>query len=884
MHPANENPVTDKPNPTAPTAGQRPPMRWIDSIRFRLVIGLLVLLVILTGSGMALIWLRAMPMLVEQRHELNGRIGESLVRSLLQHFSQAEAVSRALARLVEALPRDDNLIHKTIPPVLDNIELNKLIVGGGIWPEPHRFNPANERNSFFWDRNPDGQLQFLNGYNEPEGAGYHHEEWYVPAKLQGNRQSYWSRSYTDPYSLQPMVTCTTPFFFDGVFAGVSTVDLKLEGVHALVQQTFQQQSGYAFVVDRNNKFIAFPDMSLVITARQDDKEKPHQDYIYTSELALQYPVFAPLADQLNLLNLHGETRANREREAVKQLAAAIAADSYQIDQQEARVIAHNLQAEPNNNLTILTHFRAQDDLLLRQPVDVAVYEMPRTHWKIVTVFPVAEATRAARDISTTLSWLTMGGIIVWGALLLLFVWKVFFRRLQYMTSQVMLAAREDRELALEHATEDELGQFAFWYNLRTQQLHQALEQAREVTQKLSDENREHQLTAALLQKSLAMQHAILDSANLIIVSTDTSGIILACNAGTRKLLGYSEQDLIGKTFPHRLIETAQLQEYADHLQSRFNISVSGFSLFTTAPEQGTREENEWQFIRKDGSRCHILLSVTPVLNPSHQLEGWLAVGSDITERKQAEESLKAAKLMAESTSRAKTNFLANMSHELRTPLNAVLGFTRRLQKKLVSRIDERNMDALDTIERSANHLMALINDLLDISKIEAGQMDLQLTEFNLGDLIAEVHEDTRTLAEGRPLNYGYQLPRHPVALQADRKKIKQVLYNLISNALKATEHGSIDIQLSEPHADGQVSILVTDTGKGISPDDSRKLFQKFRNLDTYVDGKASTGLGLYLTLQLVKLHQGNISFESTPGKGTCFTVTLPLQHKAQDAG
>jgi PAS domain S-box-containing protein len=859
-----------------------PAIRWHRSIRFRLAVGLLGLLAVLVGSSMAIIWLRGMPLLQEQRHQLNETIGRNLVNTLRQHFSQAQAVSRSLAHLAETLPADDPLMRRVIPRVLDNTDLRNLIAGGGLWPEPHTFKPEHERHSFFWGRNAHGELAFYNGYNDPAGPGYHQEEWYVPAKHQQGSDSYWSRSYTDPYSLQPMVTCTTPYFIAEKFAGVVTVDLRLEGVHALIQQTFKQQPGYAFVVDRNDKFIAFPDMSLVITRRQDEKGKAYQDYIFAAELALQKPVFAPIADRLALVSHRNASLANRDSDEVKKLADHIAGASYQIDKQEARVIAHNLSGTPPTDLELLAQFQAGDDLLLRTAVDVAIYQMPHTFWKIVAVFPVSETTRTASAISRSLSWITLAGTAVWGLLLFYFIWRVFFRPLRRMTNRVMRAARENREIVLDHPDDDELGQFAYWYNLRTHQLNDALEEARQVSRKLSSENREHQLTATLLEKSLAMQQAILDSANLIIISTDTAGMILTCNAGTEKLLGFREEELIGKTFPHQLIDRAQLQHYQDTLLARYGTRVGGFDLFITAQDRGDKEENEWLMTRKDGSHCNVLLSVTPVLNPSHEREGWLAVASDITQRKQAEEDLKTAMLLAERSSRAKTHFLANMSHELRTPLNAILGFTRRLQKKLLNQIESRHMDALDTIERSANHLMALINDLLDISKIEAGQMDLQITEFDLVKLMEEIHEETRPLAEGRPIDYSCHLPSQPVLILADRMKLRQIIFNLLSNSFKATEHGAIDIQLSAPHADHSITLKVSDTGKGISPEDSRKLFQKFSNLDTYVDGKASTGLGLYLTLQLVKMHNGNISFESTPGKGTCFTVKLPLRLQTVD--
>lgn len=867
--------MTERPQHQGRQSQAHPRLTWRSSIRVRLGIGLFALLLMLTAVILAIIWWRALPMLLEQRKELNQQIGTGIVRSLQQQFSQAEAISRAMARLVEILPHDDNLIRSTLPALLDNVEMGDLIAGGGIWPEPHQFHPQDERHSFFWGRDPQGQLQFFDGYNDPAGPGYHQEEWYVPARLQHSGQSYWSRSYTDPYSRQPMVTCTTPFFLDGKFAGVTTLDLKLEGVHGLLQATFRRHAGYAFVLDRNNRFIAFPDMSLVTDLPIG--ANPTADFITSRELALHHPVFAPVAEKLALLNHHHESRANQDSDDVKQLASQIAEASYQIEPAEARVIAHNLRQQRSDNLTVLAQLQTQNDLLLREPVNITVYQMPGTYWKVVTVFPVSDIEQAARNITRTLSAMTLAGLVVWGLLLFLFIWRTFFHRLQFMTRQLQHAVAEDRETTLEHNTADELGLFAYWYNLRTAQLHAALDHARQASDKLTDENREHQVTGSLLEKSLAMQRAVLDSANLIIISMDINGLILSCNAGTTKLLGYQESDLVAKTFPHTLIDRNQLALQRDRLKAHFHADFSGFELFTAAPERGEKEDSEWRFARKDGSICTIQLSITPLLNPAHQLEGWLAVGSDITERKQAEQRLRNAIAQAEQSSQAKTRFLANMSHEFRTPINTVLGFARRVQKKLQEQGNERYADALATIERSAHHLLGLINDLMDVARIEASHMELDVTRFNLAELVEQVHDENRPQAEGRPINFGYQLPHQDVWIEADRARLHQVLQALVSNAFHSTEHGSIEILLSEPHHDHTVTLQVTDTGKGISPEDRRKLLQKFSSLDFYVDDRASTGLGLYLAQQLVKLHRGTLTFDSSPGHGTRFHITLPVQ-------
>lgn len=858
---ANNPPVDDRP----------PAVAWHQRIRVKLLAGLFALFVAMAGVNLWLIWMQGLPLLLRESEQLNQQIAENLVNSLNQQFKQAETLSRDLANIAEVVPYDTTDYQRIFPHLMNFPGLQDLIAGGGIWPEPHRFDPARERRSFFWGRDSSGKLQYFDDYNNPQGPGYHREEWYVPARLQPDDHSYWSRSYIDPYSLQPMVTCTTPFHLDGEFAGVSTIDLRLEGVNALLQEKFRNRPGYAFVVDRNNKFIAFPDLTMV---------RVDSDFILASQLALFKPVFHPIADKLALLNHRDESLANRDTDSVKALAKAISDASNQIDLQEARVIAHNMGRLDENTPQLLTQFSTADDLLLREPVNVVIYGMPHTFWKIVSVFPVSETTRPAAGISRTVTWGSLASISLWGIIFAIFLWKVLFRRLDTMTAQVMQAAQENREIPLDLKHTDELGVLAHWYNYRTRQLHTALHGAEQGTLRLSQENAEHQLTATLLKKSLAMQHAVLDSANLIIISMDHNGMILNCNAGTTKLLGYPEQELIGKTFPHQLIDRPQLQEHQNWLEQRYHVRPTGFDLFTTAHDNGNTEAGEWLLTRQNGSRCHVLLSITRVLNSSGQMEGWLAVGTDISDRKISEQKLHVAIEEAKRSDKAKTNFLANMSHELRTPLNAILGFTHRLQKKLEGAVESRHMDALNTIERSGNHLMALINDLLDISKIEAGRMDLQLTEFDLGQLIDEVHAETRPLLENKPIDYGYHLPKDPVLIQADRKMLRQIIYNLVSNAIKATDHGSIDITLSHAHADGRIHLVVRDTGKGISPDSSRKLFQKFASLDTYVDGKASTGLGLYLTLNLVKLHGGNLSLDSSPGNGARFTIELPLRQPA----
>jgi len=615
-----------------PHMGSEPHFNWIGSLRFKLGAGLLVLFTILVCSNLWLIWYRGLPLLVQQNKELYNQIGENIVTRLNEQFMQAQTLAEDMANLMETLPPDPNLVKTTIPHLLNLEAMRDVIAGGGIWPEPHAFDPAKQRSSFFWGRAADNQLRFYDDYNKPDTPGYHNEEWYVPAALLPDGQAYWSRSYTDPYSFQPMVTCTVPYYRDDKLQGVTTVDLKLEGVNKLVSERLGGRNGYAFVVDRNNKFISFPDQSMVVTRRQDNNGQPYPDFIYVHELVTNEPRFAPIAEQLDILSQLDSSGSNAETEQDQTIADAIALGSYQIELPEARLIARNLFHKTDGGVNLLERFEVPDDPILHGRSDVAIYHMPSTNWKVVTVFPMEDSIQAALSISKSVTWGSLTIILVWGLACVLFLWRTLFARLQEMTDRIRLSARDGREVPLQQNASDELGLLATWYNRRTRQLHQALKSAEVSAQNLKRENNEHRTTARLLERSVALQRAILDSANLAILTLDKDGRILSCNAGTRKILGYGEQDLGGKVFPAGMIGREQLERYQHVLQERYDIVISGFKLFTMALEHADRSEDEWIFTCSDGRSLEVLLSVTAVVGQQQAIEGWLAVVSDNSQR------------------------------------------------------------------------------------------------------------------------------------------------------------------------------------------------------------------------------------------------------------
>jgi signal transduction histidine kinase len=231
----------------------------------------------------------------------------------------------------------------------------------------------------------------------------------------------------------------------------------------------------------------------------------------------------------------------------------------------------------------------------------------------------------------------------------------------------------------------------------------------------------------------------------------------------------------------------------------------------------------------------------------------------------------------EAASRHKSEFLANMSHELRTPLNAVIGFSEVLTERMFGELNEKQDEYLKDIHASGQHLLSLINDILDLSKIEAGKMDLELSEFDLAMTIDNALMLVRERAARRSITLNTAVDERVGQVQADERKIRQVLLNLLSNAIKFTPEGG-RIHVEARSVNESIEVSVTDTGVGIAPEDQEAVFEEFRQVGTADKKVEGTGLGLALSRKFIELHGGTIWSESQVGEGSTFTFTVPVRH------
>jgi signal transduction histidine kinase len=230
----------------------------------------------------------------------------------------------------------------------------------------------------------------------------------------------------------------------------------------------------------------------------------------------------------------------------------------------------------------------------------------------------------------------------------------------------------------------------------------------------------------------------------------------------------------------------------------------------------------------------------------------------------------------ETASRHKSEFLASMSHELRTPLNAIIGFSQVLQQRLFGEINDKQAEYLEDILSSGNHLLSLINDVLDLSKVEAGQVELEVTTFSMREALERGVVMVRERATKGGVHVSLELAPDVDVIRGDERRVHQVVFNLLSNAVKFTPEGG-SIVVASARADREVRVSVTDTGPGIAPEDQERIFAEFQQTDVGLKQREGTGLGLALSKRLVELHGGRIWVESEPGHGSSFVIALPIE-------
>src|SRR2546423_1191371 len=414
------------------------------------------------------------------------------------------------------------------------------------------------------------------------------------------------------------------------------------------------------------------------------------------------------------------------------------------------------------------------------------------------------------------------------------------------------------------------------------------ERAAEVTSRAQAEE--------VLLKAGALQKAIFNSANFSSIATDAKGVIQIFNVGAERMLGYTRSliesniDAIMTTDPSGIITDVNKQMEALTGCTRDELIGAPFKGYFTDPDRAEagiklvlsqKKVTDYELTARarDGKKTVVSYNATTFYDRDRTLQGVFAAARDVTERKRVELELQQAKALAESANRTKSDFLASMSHEIRTPMNAIIGIADLLAK---TQLSPEQSKYVQIFRRAGDNLLHLIDDILDLSKVETSQIELERTEFSLNDLLEKVTEMVAIRADEKGLALVCEIaPKVPTDLIGDPTRLRQVLLNLLGNAIKFTESGEVVLRVTSDAAStvpGALQFMVSDTGIGIAGEKLGAVFERFTQADSSTTRRyGGSGLGLTISKRLVELMGGRIWVESEVGKGRVFSFNVPLE-------
>ncbi|MCO7224593.1 EAL domain-containing protein [Pleionea sp. CnH1-48] len=513
-------------------------VRWYNSIQFHFISSFGMVLLLAAIAAFIVVQFIARNVLVEKNKELIQETGAYIVAGIEREVTVAHTLARALANLGEILPKDEDTYHKVVPHIMDMYGKEAFIAGGGIWPEPGVFTPGVARRSFFWGREPDGSLKFFDDYNHIEGNGYHNEEWYVPGLYNEEGKCYWSKSYMDPYSFEPMVTCTVTMFEQKEVVGTATVDIRLSGLRGALAASMKPIGGYAFALDRNNRFLSFPQPDKVKNSSIQADGSTSEEFITIAELARTHPSFSPYVDILNRMNQDIIDMSAKAGNNDRQLAKLIADGSYQISEDESLLLAAVLR-DPmpidsvSNNIS---SFAIENDPLLKEPVVVSIFLMPKTYWKIAVVVPERNVIESAKEVSQNVLAIFIVILLVAISVGFLLLRNNLIKPLDQLVYQLKHSDDEFSLLTPGRNVNDEFALLTSGFNLRTVKLQKSHKE-------LEKEINEHHLAQVALQSSEQRYRSVIRTAPDAIITVDCNGSIVDFNPATINLFQYERDEL-----------------------------------------------------------------------------------------------------------------------------------------------------------------------------------------------------------------------------------------------------------------------------------------------------------------------------------------------------
>lgn len=641
------------------------------------------------------------------------------------------------------------------------------------------------------------------------------------------KQDTWSEVYTDLITGEPAITAIKPLYTSNrEVDGVLGVSILLGDINLFLQKTKVSDRGQTFIVEPSGKLVATSNLDVSIS-RLDNK----------SERIL----------------------------------------ATQSQDELTRTVAARLKDEPNQSSDQSSNQVQQSVIIFRgEPYFLQVSKLSDTYglrWRIVIVVPASDFMSQIMDNTRStilLCLLSLGLVTIFGIMAA--------RRISRPIAQLSLASQAIAAGNLDQKVEHsclvkELAILASSFNQMSRQMqkshtrleeysHLLMQKVDERTQALQQEILEHEFTEAALRESEEKFAKAFRSSpdGMALICTETRKHVDVNDKWT-EITGYSREEAIG-TNPTDLNLWVDLEE-RDHMLAIIEL-------------EGRVSNFEVRFMTKSGKEITSLVS-----SESIELNGQvfaICAIKDISDRKLAEKELQSAKEVADMANRAKSEFLANMSHELRTPLNGILGYAQILKR---SYDPQKHREGLEIIQRSGEHLLTLLNDILDLSKIEAKKLELNPNEFELPKLLQSITDMFRLQVSDKDVQLVYQpLTSLPTTMYGDEKRLRQVLINLFGNAVKFTDRGNVSLSVSalpcKLTKSYKVRFAIADTGVGIDPDKLEDIFLPFQQVGDRARRYSGTGLGLPICQKIVEMMGGQLQVTSTLNQGSTFWFEIEL--------
>ncbi len=427
--------------------------RWYRSLNFKLMLAIGMLTCGLMGSLILVMNTLGKRMILSESSRFIEQTGETMIAKLNARSQEIAALTITIAQVSINLPKTESNFHKILPQLFD-FHQDLGIAGGGIWPEPYQFSPQIKRRSFFWGREDNGLLKYYDSYNQSP-TGYHQEEWYLVAYHLKPGQCFWSRAYIDPYSRQPMVTCTVAIREKNQFWGAATIDLKLEGLQELADDIQQKTGGYIFILDRHNRFITIP--SLLRHKINFFPEEPQLLEAYY--LSQDQPKFSQIYQSLADLNNQLIDQVNQNHTGYQQALNTLTQSTTNIPSEERQLIAtamvDPLGSQPSH---LLKSFTVQKDWLLNEDSTVYIFHIPNSYWKLVIVKPIAEATAPYTETIYQLMKVMLAILLIAAIISAIAIHQMIVRPIHHLStaSQQMATGNLDQKVNIKGIKELEI--------------------------------------------------------------------------------------------------------------------------------------------------------------------------------------------------------------------------------------------------------------------------------------------------------------------------------------------------------------------------------------------------------------------------------------------